>query len=154
MHILFWDSQVGNFKNLRMLPALLTVKPVAILTEKKDKDLANCLFKRLRKERKKKKGLPRTSWCSDTLKYEFCKKSLRKNAPLNSWTLFSSQKGTCTVLRVPFCEEKSVQLFRVAYFGSDFLQNPYFSSSSSFPFYAAAASSPILLDESNPNRGK
>ena len=30
------------------------------------------------------------------LKYGFCKKSLRKNATLNSWTLFSSQKGTCT----------------------------------------------------------
>ena len=30
------------------------------------------------------------------LKYGFWKKSLRKNATLNSWTLFSSQKGTCT----------------------------------------------------------
>ena len=29
-------------------------------------------------------------------------------------------------LQVPFCEEKSVQLFRVAFFRSDFLQNPYF----------------------------
>ena len=29
------------------------------------------------------------------LKYGFCKKSLRKNATLKSWTLFSSQKGTC-----------------------------------------------------------
>ena len=39
---------------------------------------------------------------------------------------FSSQKGTCIVLQVPFCEEKSVQLVRVAFFRSDFLQNPYF----------------------------
>ena len=30
-------------------------------------------------------------------------------------------------LQVPFCEEKSVQLVRVAFFRSDFLQNPYFS---------------------------
>ena len=44
------------------------------------------------------------------------------------WTLFSSQKGTCSTIQVPFCEEKSVQLFRVAFFWSDFLQNPYFSS--------------------------
>ena len=28
-------------------------------------------------------------------------------------------------LQVPFCEEKSVQLVRVAFFRSDFLQNPY-----------------------------
>ena len=31
------------------------------------------------------------------------------------------------VLQVPLCEEKSVQLVRVAFFQSDFLQNPYFS---------------------------
>ena len=30
-------------------------------------------------------------------------------------------------MQVPFCEDKSVQLFRVAFFRSDFLQNPYFS---------------------------
>ena len=30
-------------------------------------------------------------------------------------------------LQVPFGEEKSVQLFRVAFFRSDFLQNPYFN---------------------------
>ena len=29
-------------------------------------------------------------------------------------------------LQVPFCEEKSVQLVRVAFFRSDILQNPYF----------------------------
>ena len=31
------------------------------------------------------------------------------------------------ILQVPFCEEKSVQLVRLAFFRSDFLQNPYFS---------------------------
>ena len=41
------------------------------------------------------------------LKYGFCKKTIQ----------------------VPFCEEKNVQLFRVAFFHSDFLQNPHFSSS-------------------------
>ena len=33
------------------------------------------------------------------LKYGFCKKSLRKNATLTSWTLFSSQKGTCSTIQ-------------------------------------------------------
>ena len=62
------------------------------------------------------------------LNYLCCKKSLRKNATLNSWTLFSSQRGTCIVLQVPSCFlwKKRVQLFRVAFFRSDFLQNPYF----------------------------
>ena len=32
------------------------------------------------------------------------------------------------ILQVPFCEEKSVQLVRLAFFRSDFLQNPYFSN--------------------------
>ena len=32
-----------------------------------------------------------------------------------------------SLLQVPFCEDESVQLFRVAFFRSDFLQNPYFS---------------------------
>ena len=31
-------------------------------------------------------------------------------------------------LQVPFGEEKSVQLFRVAFFRSNFIQNPYFSN--------------------------
>ena len=31
----------------------------------------------------------------ETLKYGFWKKSLLINATLNSWTLSSSQKGTC-----------------------------------------------------------
>ena len=30
------------------------------------------------------------------LKYGFCKKSLQQNATLNSWTVSSSQKGTCS----------------------------------------------------------
>ena len=38
-----------------------------------------------------KKTIPNSQY---SLKYGFCKKSLRKNATLNSWTLFSSQKGT------------------------------------------------------------
>ena len=29
-------------------------------------------------------------------------------------------------IQVPFCEEKSVQLVRAAFFRSDLLQNPYF----------------------------
>ena len=33
----------------------------------------------------------------------------------------------CALLQVPFCEDKSVQLFRVAFFRNDFLQNPYFN---------------------------
>ena len=28
---------------------------------------------------------------------------------------------------LPFCEDESVQLFRVAFFGRDLLQNPYFN---------------------------
>ena len=65
-----------------------------------------------------------------------------KKATLNSWTLSSSQKGTCSneskhtiffkcydsLVQVPFCEDESVQLFRVAFFRSDFFQNPYFSN--------------------------
>ena len=34
------------------------------------------------------------------------------------------------VIRVPFCDEKSVQLVRVASLRSDFFKNPYFSASS------------------------
>ena len=30
------------------------------------------------------------------LKHGFCKKSLRKDAPLTSWKLYSSKKGTCS----------------------------------------------------------
>ena len=32
------------------------------------------------------------------------------------------------LVQVPFCEDESVQLFRVAFFRRDFFQNPYFSS--------------------------
>ena len=32
-----------------------------------------------------------------------------------------------SLLQVPFYEEKSVRLFRVAFFRSDFLKNPYFN---------------------------
>ena len=35
-------------------------------------------------------------------------------------------------LWIPFCEEKSVQLFRVAFFRRDFFQNPYFSGPMQF----------------------
>ena len=31
-----------------------------------------------------------------------------------------------SILHVPFCEDESVQLFRVAFFRRDFFQNPYF----------------------------
>ena len=34
-----------------------------------------------------------------------------------------------SLLQVPFCEDESVQLFRVAFFRSDFFQNPYFNGS-------------------------
>ena len=40
------------------------------------------------------------------------------------------------VLQVPFCEEKSVQLVRVASFRSDFLQNPYFSTASTCAIFS------------------
>ena len=32
-----------------------------------------------------------------------------------------------SLLQVPFCEDESVQLFRVAFFWIDFFQNPYFN---------------------------
>ena len=32
-----------------------------------------------------------------------------------------------SLVQVPFCEDESVQLFRVAFFRIDFFQNPYFS---------------------------
>ena len=38
----------------------------------------------------------KTKLYSKYLRYGFCKKSLCKNATLNSWTLFSSLKGTCS----------------------------------------------------------
>ena len=39
-----------------------------------------------------------------------------------------SDQITENVSKVPSCDEKSVQLVRVASFRSDFLQNPYFRS--------------------------
>ena len=65
-----------------------------------------------------------------SLKYGFWKKSLRKNATLNSWTIFLHKKvlivmnhniwkkNNDLLLQVPFCDERSVQLFRVASFRS------------------------------------
>ena len=40
-----------------------------------------------------------------------------------------SHFGVKVVLQVPFCDEKNVQLVRVASFRGDFLQNQYFNSS-------------------------
>ena len=54
-------------------------------------------------------------WEKIVLKYGFYKKSLRKDAPLTSWTLFSS-----------LFFQISVQLVRGASFRGDFLQNLYF----------------------------
>ena len=75
---------------------------------------------------KKPKTCQRSLWT--TPKYGFYKKSLQKDAPLTSWTLFFITKGyqVPVVLQVSFCDEKSVQLVRGASFRSDFLQNPYF----------------------------
>ena len=38
------------------------------------------------------------------------------------------------LLQVPFCEDESAQLFRVAFCRSDFLQNPYFNARFSVVF--------------------
>ena len=59
------------------------------------------------------------------LKYEFCKKSLRKNETLTSWTLLAHFFSRSVLIQWA----KSVQLVRVSFFLSDFLQNPYFSKS-------------------------
>ena len=40
------------------------------------------------------------------LHYGFYKKSLRKDATLTNWTLFSSQKGTCKYYRYPLVVKK------------------------------------------------
>ena len=48
------------------------------------------------------------------------------------------------VLKVSFCAEKSVQLVRVAFFPSDFLQNPYFRTY--FPNFSIVWLFPGLLD--------
>ena len=61
-------------------------------------------------------------------KNEFYKRSFRKDATLTSWTIFSSQKGIFSTAGTLLWQEKSVLLFRVASFRSDFLQNTYFSN--------------------------
>ena len=66
------------------------------------------------------------------LKYGFCKVSLWKK--MQFWIVehFFLQrkvpvvKACCIHRYIPLCEEKSVQLFRVAFFRSDFFKNPYF----------------------------
>ena len=78
-------------------------------------------------------------WYQDQLKYGFCKKSLRKDEPLTSWTLFwaflSSHLGGFAVgatANPPKSDDKyaqkSVQLVRGSSFQSDFLQNLYFNT--------------------------
>ena len=39
-----------------------------------------------------------------------------------------------SLVQVPFCEDESVQLFRVAFFLRDFFQNPYFSTAAKLFF--------------------
>ena len=56
------------------------------------------------------------------LKYGFCRKSPRKNETLTSWTLLAHfYSGSAQIQWA-----KSVQLVRVTFFLSYFLQNPYF----------------------------
>ena len=62
-----------------------------------------------------------SSWL---LKYGFCKKSPRKNAPLTSWTPFPPSAD------LEKYGGKSVQLVRGSFFRKYFLWNPYFSSRS------------------------
>ena len=61
---------------------------------------------------------------------------LYKKAPVvmnhNIWFFF---KCYDSLIQVPFCEDESVQLFRVAFFRRDFFQNPYFSSSCFTPLH-------------------
>ena len=69
---------------------------------------------------------------------DFVRSHFGKNATLNTFFLHKKVpvvmnhnirffKCYDLLLQVPFCEEKSVQLFRVAFFRKDFLQNQYFS---------------------------
>ena len=103
--IFFWSLLVKYFYyNLRTHPIISTVWKISlifqiyVLYDPKIPNLCRNTYKTDRYIRK--------------LKYGFCKKSLDKNATLTSWTLFSSQKGTCIVLQeqVPFCEEKVFDL--------------------------------------------
>ena len=52
---------------------------------------------------------PHWSQHTSILKYEFCKKSLRK---MQLWQVehFFHKKGTCIVLHLPFCKEKVFNL--------------------------------------------
>ena len=63
------------------------------------------------------------------LKYGFCKKSLRKNETLISWTLLAHFFSRSVLISADLEKKwaKSVQLVRVSFFRSDFLQNPYFN---------------------------
>ena len=65
------------------------------------------------------------NWIGCLLKYGLCKKSLRKNESLTSWTLlalfFSRSALISTDLEKKWA--KSVQLVRVSFFRSDFVQN-------------------------------
>ena len=49
---------------------------------------------------------------------------LHKKVPVVHMIFF---KCYDSLVQVPFCEGESVQLFRVAFFRSDFFQNPYFT---------------------------
>ena len=68
--------------------------------------------------------------CMDKLKYGFCKKSLRKNETLTSWTLLAHFFSRSVLISADLEKKwaKSVQLVRVSFFLGNFLQNPYFSS--------------------------
>ena len=49
------------------------------------------------------------------------------------------------LLQVPLCEDESVQLFRVAFCRSDFLQNPYFSAFTFFLSHHFTAMKSFIL---------
>ena len=82
----------------------------------------------------------RCSWSMDFVKSPFEKLQLwiveqfhlHKKLPavMNHNMIFF--KCYDSLLQVPFCEEKTVQLFRVAFFRRDFFRNPYFSNTISF----------------------
>ena len=56
-----------------------------------------------------------------------------------------------SLVQVPFCEDESVQLFRVAFFQSDFLQNPYFScrdnNSPIYQLFVLCTASQIIVED-------
>ena len=62
---------------------------------------------------------------------DFVRSHFGINATLTSWTIFFSQKIPAAVLTKytgTLCEEQSVQLVRVVFLRSDFLQKPYFKN--------------------------